>query len=377
MNFLSKVLFIPETPQKRVPVKALTFVNKDTPPSFTYSNINSPIPASQILIRIYAAALNPLDLQLMNSFLPGQKTVGHDFSGVIEEVGANHVSKWQVGDRVCGMMSNLIGQGTVSTYITINPNSTNIIKIPPNLSNEEAAAFPLSFGTAYTCLKHAKLSPDSWVLILGGNTASGQYAIQIAKNYYNVEKVIVTASSHSVEFLQSLGADIVVNYQAHDDLGEALKSVIREEHPSSISGDFTYDSAATHKFQIIFDCVGGTEVLNKATDLLNPKSSGSAYVTIVGDTHTTPSQLGGSGSYFYNPAMIGRKFLSATGINGLNYIVETIVPGDWLDIAYDMILERTVKVTMDSIYEFDEYKKALEKLKSRKVRGKVVLHISN
>lgn len=384
MDILSKVLFIPEKPAKTIPVKALTYVSKDTPPVFIYTEFNSPIKKSDVLIKVYAAGLNPIDLQLLNSPLsmtaPGKKGLGRDFCGVIEEVGINQQGKWAIGDRVCGMFIHLAGQGTISTHVTLNPDIDRIIKAPPNLTDEEAAAFPLSFGTALRSLRYATLDPNSWVLILGGNTATGHYAIQLAKNYFNVAKVVVTASSKNETFLRDLGADIIVDYKKTPDVAEALKYVIADNQ-DPINGDFTYSTGDTYanpqKFQIIFDCVGGTEVLFKATELLNPKATGSAFVTIVGDSKTTPNQLGGTGAYLYHPGMFGRRLLSATGINGLNYIVESVAPGDWLAESYDMLLNRTVRVVIDSVYDWDKWKEAYDKLESRKVRGKIVLHISD
>lgn len=372
-NLLSKVLLVPEKPHHKVPVKALTYVSKDTPPIFTYTNIPSPIPANDVLIRVEVAALNPIDLQLINSPLsvaaPGIKGIGRDFSGVIEEVGTNQQNKWAVGDRVCGMFVHITGKGTVSTHVCINPQHERIIKVPPNLTMEEAASFPLSFGTAFRCLKYAKLDSNSWVCILGGNTAAGQYAIQLARNYFNVAHIVVSSSAKNEFFVRELGADTVVDYKMERSVGEALLEILSNY---GVNGT----GETQQKFRLIIDCVGGTDVLFRANKLLDPKSSGSAYVTLVGDEKTSPQQLGGPGAYLSHPAMLGRKLMSATGMSGFNYIVESVAPGDWLDIAYDCFLERTVRPTIDSIYDWDEWREALYKLESRKVRGKVLLRIT-
>lgn len=385
-NFLAKVLFVPEFSAYHESIKALTYVGKGAPPNFTFKSINSPIPKNKILIRINAAALNPIDLQLMNAPLtitsPGQKGIGRDFSGVVEEVGTNQKTKWKIGDRVCGMFIHINGQGTVADHVCINPDIDHIIKAPPNLSAEEAAAFPLSFGAAYRAMSHAKYDANSWVCILGGNTAAGQYAIQLARNYFSVDKIVVTASSRSDAFVRELGADMVIDYKSATNIGDSLMYVLGKKQVES--QDFTATNNTRHvteeiggkKFRLILDCVGGTDVLYKAYDLLEPTSAGSAYVTLVGDNKMTPEQVYGADGYLYNPSSFGRKLMSATGISGINYIFENIAPGDWLDKAYDLFLEGTVKVTIDSVYEWSDWKKAIEKLQSGKVRGKVVLHIS-
>lgn len=366
---------MPQATARKIPVKSLSYVSKDTPPTYTYSNFPS-TPKNNVLIKVSAAGLNPLDLQLINSPLsiaaPGIKGIGRDYSGVIEEVGANHANNWAVGDRVCGMYLHFSGPGTIATYVSVNPNTDRIIKIPPTLTMEEAAAFPLSFGTAFRSLSYAKLDSSSWVCILGGNTAAGQFAIQLARNYYNVAHIVVSASSKNEYFVKELGADTVIDYKMERSVGEALTEILG----SDTHNGFEIQYNTPQKFQLIFDCVGGTDVLNRAVDLLEPKVNGSAYVTIVGDSKTTSQQLGGPGAYLYNPAMIGRKFMSATGISGLNYIVESVADGDWLYKAYDMILNGTVRVIVDSVYDWEEWREAFAKLESRKVRGKVVLRIT-
>lgn len=386
MGLLETILFIPPVYEEEVAIKALTYVGKGRTPNFTYRKIGLPLKPNMVLIKVSTAALNPIDLQLMNSPIsvtsPGNKGIGRDFCGVIEEVGKNQKEKWKVGDRVCGMFIHINGQGTVASHVCINPDVDRIIKVPPNLSDEEAAAFPLTLGTAMKSLAHAKLDSHSWICILGGATATGQFAIQLAKNFYNVEKIVVTCSAASNQFCKDLGADVCIDYRAAANIGDSLKYVLGQksvdsqdfastENTSQIEG-----GANSKKFQLIFDCCGGTDVVYKAYELLNPMKDGSAYVTIVGDQKTSPSRVGGPGGYIYNPAMIGRKLLSATGFSGVNYIVESIAPGDWLDKAYDLMLERTVQVHIDSTYDWNDWKPALEKLASRKNRGKIVLKIS-
>lgn len=386
MGLLETVLFIPPVYEEKASVKALTYVGKGTTPSFTYREIGLPIKPNMVLIKVSAAALNPVDLQLMNSPIsitsPGKKGIGRDFCGVIEEVGKNHKDKWKVGDRVCGMFIHLNGQGTVASHVCINPDVDRIIKAPPNLSDEEAAAFPLALGTSMKSLAHAKLDSSSWVCILGGATATGQFAIQLARNYYNVEKIVVTCSAASSQFCKDLGADVCIDYRAAANIGDALKYVLGQKSVDSQDFASTENTSqvetgtSSKKFQLIYDCCGGTDVVYKAYELLNPVKEGSAYVTIVGDEKTNPEKLGGPGGYFYHPAMLGRKLLSVTGLSGVNYIVESVTPGDWLEKAYDLMLQGTVKVIIDSVYDWNDWKPAIEKLASRKNRGKIVLKIS-
>lgn len=378
-NLLAKVLFVPEFSAYHENIKALTYIGKGAPPNFTFKKINSPIPKNKILIRINAAALNHIDLQLMNAPLsftsPGQKGIGRDFSGIVEEVGKDQKTKWKIGEKVCGMFIHFNGQGTVADHVLINPDVDHIIKSPPNLSVDEAAAFPLSFGAAYRSMAHAKFDDKAWICVLGGNTAAGQYAIQLARNYFNVDKIVVTASSRSEKFVRELGADMVIDYKSATSVGDSLKYVLGQKKLES--QDYRASDNMSHainsdakKFRFILDCVGGTDVLSKAYDLLEPYSAGSAYVTLVGDTPMSSESTYGAGGWNY-----GRKLMSATGMSGINYIFENVAQGEWLDKAYDLLSDGTIKVTIDSVYAWSDWKTALDKLQSHKVRGKVVLHI--
>ncbi|VVT51498.1 uncharacterized protein SAPINGB_P003116 [Magnusiomyces paraingens] len=386
MGLLETILFIPPVYDETLSVKQLTYIGKGTTPNFTYKEIPLPIKPNMLMIRVLTASLNAVDLQLMNtpiSMTAAQpKGIGRDFCGVIEDVGKDLKEKWRVGDKVCGMFIHVNGQGTVADHVYINPDVDRIIKVPPNLSDEEAAAFPLVLGTAMRSLAHAKLDKNSWVCILGGATSVGQCAIQLAKNYYNVEKVVVTCSAASSELCKKLGADITIDYRAAANIGDSLMYVLGQK--SVESNDFTYtnqpgeDTAPPggKRFQLIFDCAGGTDVVFKAYQLLTPTKDGSAYVTIVGDSKTSSDKAGGPTSYFYNTAMVGRKFMSSTGMSGVNYIVEWVAPGDWLDKAYDLMLERTVTVKIDSVYDWNDWKSAIKKLESHKNKGKIVLKVS-
>lgn len=365
-----------------IPVKYLTYSGKDTKPGFTHRNQGLPVQHNMLLIKVLTAGLNPLDLQLMNfgvlsSVTFGEKGIGRDFCGVIEQVGTNHLNKWKVGDKVCGMFMHLTGLGTVSSHIVLDPSVDCIVKVPTNLSDEEAAAFPLSLGTAIKCLNHVKLDSSSWICVLGGATAVGQFTIQLAKNVYNVEKVVVTCSQASSQFCIDLGADATIDYKTTESIPDALLDILEQRNNSRSETSPDENPQKNQRFKLIFDCAGGTEVVNRAAELLEPVSKGSAYVTVVGDHKTNPKKLGGPGAYTRHPCMIGRSLMSAVGVSGINYIVDSISPGDWIEKAYQYMLEGKAHVLIDSTYDWNDWEKALECLANPKHRGKVVLKISN
>lgn len=112
-----------------------------------------------------------------------------------------------------------------------------------------------------------------------------------------MEKVVVTCSAASSELCKKLGADITIDYRAAANIGDSLMYVLGQK--SVESNDFTYtnqpgeDTAPPggKRFQLIFDCAGGTDVVFKAYQLLTPTKDGSAYVTIVGDSKLLQTRL--------------------------------------------------------------------------------------
>lgn len=363
MNFINSLVGNGPPPDHEIAVKALTYLYPGANPSFTYHNISSPVKPNQLLVRVTHASLNPVDVKTMKTNLtwavPGEKGIGRDFSGVIDEVGSGLSGSWKVGDRVCGLKQQLVGKGTLASHVIITPGTDAVIVTPDSLTDEEAAAFPLVFGTAFQALSRAKLDKSSWVCVLGGTTATGMYVIQLAKKFFNVERVVVTSGSE--DLARSLGADEIVNYKAiSTSISDAL---LQTGQPNP------------KKFQIIVDCVGGVEVLNRHKELLEPKSNGSAYVTLVGDSESDFHGLGGPVAYTYNPAMVGRKLFS--GVSGINYHVEVVFPGDWINNAAELFKRGVIKVVIDQTMDWRQYEEAMDKVTNSNLKGKVVLKIED
>jgi NADPH:quinone reductase-like Zn-dependent oxidoreductase len=165
---------------------------------------HAPIPEpklGEVLVRIRAASVNPVDLKLAEDALHGFVTVdlpwipGGDFSGVIASFGPG-INDFAIGDAVFG--SRPTGTpGTYSEYVAA-PASTIAMK-PQKLSHVEAASVPIAAQTAWQGLfEHGSLQRGQTVLIHGGSGGVGSFAVQLAR--WRGAIVLATASKRNLDY---------------------------------------------------------------------------------------------------------------------------------------------------------------------------------
>lgn len=176
-------------------------------------DIPEPTPNSdEVLVRVHAASLNPLDSVIHAGYLQFMlsvpMTLGTDFAGEVIRVGANvkHVSP---GDAVYGMTP--LRGGAFAEYALAKSHEVAIM--PQTLSYVQSAAVPLAALAAWQSLFDlAQVQSEERVLILGAGGNVGAYVIQLAKakGIY----VIGCDLPEKVSFMQELGADQVIDVQA-------------------------------------------------------------------------------------------------------------------------------------------------------------------
>ncbi|MEM7281802.1 MAG: NAD(P)-dependent alcohol dehydrogenase [Pseudomonadota bacterium] len=171
---------------------------------------------NEVLVKIKAAAVNPLDWHYMRGspYLmrlvsgigkPKDVSVGVDFSGVVEAVG-DEVTRFSPGDEVFGGAS-----GAFAEYIVVTDERAVVHK-PDSVSFVQAAALPIAAITALQAVRDkAGVKPGDRVLVNGASGGVGTYAVQIAKAYG--AQVTGVCSTRNVELVQSLGADRVIDYK--------------------------------------------------------------------------------------------------------------------------------------------------------------------
>jgi NADPH:quinone reductase-like Zn-dependent oxidoreductase len=182
--------------------------------------INKPeIGANDVLVRVAAAGMDrgvwhlmtgrPYLIRIMGfGFMrPKNPVLGMDVAGRVEAVGEN-VSQFQAGDEVFGICNSSFAE-----YACVE--QRKLAKKPAGLSFVEAAAVPISAGTALQGLRDkGEVAPGQKVLILGAGGGVGTYAVQIAKAF-GAEVTGVDGPS-KVDMIRSLGADHVIDYKRDD-----------------------------------------------------------------------------------------------------------------------------------------------------------------
>ncbi|HEX8705167.1 MAG TPA: NADP-dependent oxidoreductase [Myxococcaceae bacterium] len=209
---------LPESVVPRAPelMKAVRIHEYGGPEVLRYESIPRPSPRpDEVLIRVEAAGVNPVDVAVRQGYMRTMLwntlplTLGWDVSGVVEQVGA-HVTRFKPGDAVFAY-ADVKRDGAFAEYMVL-PEREAALR-PRTLDAVHAAAVPLTGLAAWQALVElAQLAPGQTVLIHGGSGGVGTMAIQIAKA--RGARVIATGSAHNLEYLQSLGADQVIDYRA-------------------------------------------------------------------------------------------------------------------------------------------------------------------
>ena len=180
-----------------------------------------PIRDDEILVRVHAASINPVDwkvrsgrLRIITGWKP-MPVLGSDYAGVVAEVG-KRVTSYKVGDQVWGKVSTMRG-GAYAEFLKVK--KQEIGPKPKNLGFEEAAAVPLAGLTAYQALlQEANVKRGDSVLINGCSGGVGHMAVQIAKALGC--HVTGVCSTKNLQFAKDIGADEVIDYTKEDPLAQ-------------------------------------------------------------------------------------------------------------------------------------------------------------
>lgn len=169
---------------------------------------------SEVLIRVKAAAVNPLELLILTGSVkliqnyPMPLTLGNECAGIVEKVGRN-VRAFQRGDRVYTRLP-LQKIGAFAEYVAVDYHA--VAKMPEGYEFTTAAAIPLTGLTAYQgIMEELEANPGELVLIPGGSGSFGQMAVPVARELGL--RVIVTGNDRARDQFLAMGVERYIDYK--------------------------------------------------------------------------------------------------------------------------------------------------------------------
>ena len=194
------------------------------PQALRLQEVAEPRPGpGEILIKVTAVGLNFSDTLILRKQYqvtpPLPFSPGAEIAGSVEGVGAG-VSDFKLGQRVVAFIG---GNGCREKVVT---KASSAIVIPDGVSDEVAAAIPVTYGTALHGLKdRGRLQPGETVAVLGAAGGAGLAAVEIAK-LMGARVIAVASSADKLAVAREHGADDGINY-AVEDLKTRLKALTR------------------------------------------------------------------------------------------------------------------------------------------------------
>ncbi|KQX48143.1 MULTISPECIES: NADP-dependent oxidoreductase [unclassified Streptomyces] len=305
--------------------------------------------ADDVLVKIHAAGVNPLDLRIRNgdfkAFLPYRLplVLGNDLAGEVLQVGSS-VTRFAVGDEVYARPDK-DRIGTFAERLAVHQD--DLAPKPAALTMTEAASLPLVALTAWQALaERARVRPGQKVLIHAGAGGLGSIAVQLAKALGAY--VATTASAATADLVKEFGADEVIDYRTQD-------------FETLLDG-----------YDLVLDSLGG-ENLAKSLRVLKP---GGMAISVAG-----PPDAAFARDLDLNPflrlAMTALSFKTRRQAERLGVTYSFLfmkASGDQLRELTPLVDTGKIRPVVDTVFPFDDTLHAMEYVeKGRAKAGKVVV----
>ena len=306
-------------------MKAVRIHSFGGPDVLSYEDVPRPEPGpEEVLIRVNAAGVNPVDWKIREGHMQNVKLpsiMGNDVSGMIELLGPG-IRDFHLGDAVFGSVSDESGGYAEFALAPV----VQVAKKPASLDHVQAAALPTASLTAWQALfDTTELQAGQKILIHAAAGGVGGFAVQFAK--WKGAHVIGTASGQSLEFVNQLGADEVIDYRT------------------------TKFEDVVHDVDVVFDTIGG-ETQDRSWKVLKQRG---ILVSVV----SPPSN----------------EKAAAHGVRGVFMVSKP--RGDQLARIADLVVRGQVKVTVETVLPLSEAREAQELSQSGHAHGKIILTVDS
>jgi NADPH:quinone reductase-like Zn-dependent oxidoreductase len=322
-------------------MRAIVYRTYGSPDVLQCENGEKPTPGdAEVLVRIRAAAVNPMDYHMMGGLYlarfvrgvrkPKPTHPGVDLAGEVEAIGKS-VTRFQPGDAVFG-----VGRGAFAEYVCTSEN--RLALKPANITFEQAAAIPVAGVTALQGLRDkGRLQSGQHVVINGAAGGVGTFAVQIAKSVG--AEVTGVCRTGSVDLVRSIGADHVIDY-TRDDV-----------------------TTGAQRYDLILDCVGNRS-LSEWRRVMTAKGTFDAVGVRPGGRWVGPL-----------PYLLKLLASSRFGSQKVVFFVARVTAED-LTILKELVEAKKVTPVIDRGYPLNEVADAVRRLKEGHPRGKVVITVA-
>ena len=302
---------------------------------------------SDVIIRVYAAAINRADLlQRAGQYPPPDgwpKWFGLEVSGIIVQLGkkVQDEGRLHIGDRVCA----LLGGGGYAQYVAVPEGM--VMPIPKGVTMTEAAALPEVFGAAYLFLYiEGKIKKDDCILVQAGASGLASVVIPMAKSAG--ARVMTTVLNEQVaESIKHLHADVVIN-TSKDKLSDVLQR----------------EKSAGHGVDIVIDCLGG-DTVGECLPYLNYGGRWIMIATLANDfTNVDLRKM-----YVNNTRLIGTTLRSRSS-DQKKAILQNLVRDIWPKVE-----SGEIRPTIWRVYPITKAEEAQKMMAEGKSVGKIVLKV--
>lgn len=317
-------------------MKAMTYCDYDSPESFEFKDVDTPIPLdNEVLVKIHACSVNasdwerlkgsPIYTRMWGLFKPKYPILGSDIAGTIEAVGKK-VTAFKVGDSVFG---DILGRWGGFAEYACAPEKDLLLK-PDSISFEVAAALPQAASVALQGLRDkGKIQAGQKVLINGAGGGAGSFAVQFAQLFE--AEVTGVDNNEKLDLIHSLGAKYAIDYAEED---------------------FTQNGK---QYDLILDFVASHSI-GDYSKALTPTGS---YIMVGGQmTHLFQTLIGGS-----LISLTSQKKMSILGAKpnkDLPYVIELINSGK-------------ITPVIEKIYPLADSLTALQYLGEGHAKGKLII----
>jgi len=305
---------------------------------------------NDVLVEVHATGMNLIDSKVRDGefklILPYRPPfiLGHDVAGTVIKTGPKAV-RFKVGDKVYARPRDF-RVGTFAEFVAID--EADVAPKPKSLSMAEAASIPLVGLTAWQALVEVgKVKPGQKVFIQAGSGGVGTFAIQLAKHLGAT--VATTTSAKNAELVNSLGADVVIDYKAQD-------------FEKVLSG---YDLVLNSQ---------DTKTLDKSLGVLR---SGGQLISISGPPDPAFARKLGLNLFL---KLVMR--LLSSGIRrkskrrGISYsFLFMTANGGQLEKIAALIEAGVIRPVIDRVFSFDKTNQALAFVETGRAKGKVVVAV--